>query len=121
MVSETGVPDRAGAPGRTDVAARPGETAPCLVPRQPCQQVEALSLKLCSSAGRRDDTSSDPRLGVELEQQLQAYATATATWHLSCICDLHHSSWQHRQILNPLNEARSGIHIFMDASWVCYH
>ena len=35
-----------------------------------------------------------PRLGVQAELQLPAYtaATATATWDLSCICDLHHSS-----------------------------
>ena len=34
-----------------------------------------------------------PRLGVESELQLPAYATATATAtpDLSCICDLHHS------------------------------
>ena len=33
-----------------------------------------------------------PRLGVELELQLPAYATAIATQDLSCICDLHRSS-----------------------------
>ena len=33
-----------------------------------------------------------PRLGVETELQLPAYATATATLDLSLICDLHHSS-----------------------------
>ena len=42
-----------------------------------------------------------PRLGVWSELQLLAYATATAMWDPSCICDLHHSSWQ-CQILNPL-------------------
>ena len=46
-----------------------------------------------------------PRLGVQLELQLQAYTTATAMWDLSLFCDLHHSS-QQRQILNPLSEAR---------------
>ena len=46
-----------------------------------------------------------PGKGVNLELQLPAYTTATATQDLSCICDLHHSSWQHR-ILNPLIEAR---------------
>ena len=46
-----------------------------------------------------------PRLGVEEELQLPAYATATATSDRSCICDLHHSSWQ-RRILNPLSEVR---------------
>ena len=50
-----------------------------------------------------------PRLGVESEQQLPAYATATATPDPShvCnhICNLHHSSWQ-RWIHNPLSKAR---------------
>ena len=59
-----------------------------------------------------------PRLGVQLELQLLAYATAAAMSDPSYVCDLHHSSWQHR-ILNPLREARdqtlnpvvpSGIH-----------
>ena len=49
-----------------------------------------------------------PRLGVESELQLPAYAAATATPDLSCVCDLHHSS-QQRQILNPLSEARDRI------------
>ena len=46
-----------------------------------------------------------PRLGVELELQLPAYTTATAMQDLSLVCDLHHSSPQHR-ILNPQSEAR---------------
>ena len=33
------------------------------------------------------------RLEVQSEQQLPAYATATATWDPSHDCDLHHSSW----------------------------
>ena len=37
-----------------------------------------------------------PRLGVELELQLPAYTTATATRDLSLICDPHHSSEQCR-------------------------
>ena len=45
------------------------------------------------------------RLGAESELQLQAYATATATWHLSHVSQLHHSSRQY-QIHNPLSEAR---------------
>ena len=45
-----------------------------------------------------------PRLGVQLELQLPAYTTATATWDPSQVCKLHHSSWQ-RQIPNPLSEA----------------
>ena len=43
-----------------------------------------------------------PRLRVESELQLLAYATAK--WDLSRVFDLH-NSWQH-WILNPLNEAR---------------
>ena len=56
-----------------------------------------------------------PRLGVKLELQLLAYATAK--WDLSCICHLHHSSWQ-RQIPDPdpLSEARDGTHVLMDIS-----
>ena len=46
-----------------------------------------------------------PRLGVQLGLQLPVYTTATATWDLSRICDLHYSSWQ-RWILNPRSEGR---------------
>ena len=46
-----------------------------------------------------------PRLEVESKLQLLAFTTATATWDLSSICDLHHSSQQHR-ILNQLSETR---------------
>ena len=35
----------------------------------------------------------------------------------SCICDLHHSSWQ-CQILNPLSEARDWTCILVDPSWL---
>ena len=45
------------------------------------------------------------RLGVELELQLPACATATAMLDLSLVGDLHQSLQQH-QILNPLSEAR---------------
>ena len=51
-----------------------------------------------------------PRLGVELELQLPAYATATED--SSRLCNLHHSS-QQCQILNPLSEARDGTHNLM--------
>ena len=37
--------------------------------------------------------------------QAMAICRSHTTWNLSCICNLHHSSWQ-RQILNPLREAR---------------
>ena len=47
-----------------------------------------------------------PRLGVKSEMLLLVYITAAATPDPSCICDLHHSSWQH-QILNLLMEARN--------------
>ena len=57
-----------------------------------------------------------PRLGVKLELQLLAYATATATRDPSHICNLHHSSWQ-RQILNPLSKARDQAQVLMDTSW----
>ena len=36
-------------------------------------------------------------------------ATATATWDLSCVCNLHHSSRQH-WILNQLSKARDPTH-----------
>ena len=44
-----------------------------------------------------------PRLGVESELQMPAYATAMQD--LSCLHDLHHSSWQCR-IQNSLSKAR---------------
>ena len=59
-------------------------------------------------------------LGIELELQLLAYATVTEMSDPSCICDLHHSSWQ-CWILNPLSEARDRTHVLMDISQVCYH
>ena len=59
------------------------------------------------------------RLGVELDLQLLAYATATSTWDPSCVCDLHHSSRQHR-ILNPLSKARDQICILKDTNWICF-
>ena len=46
-----------------------------------------------------------PRSEIESEVQLPAYATATATPDLSCICDLCHSLWQRR----VLNLQRPGI------------
>ena len=58
-----------------------------------------------------------PKLGIESELQLPAYATGTAKWDPSCICDLYHSSWQ-CQILNPLSEARNWIHILKDTNGI---
>ena len=54
-----------------------------------------------------------PRLGAESELQLPAYATATATWDPSHVCDLHHSSCQ-CQILN--HWVRPGIKLA--SSWI---
>ena len=50
--------------------------------------------------------------GVESEL-LHSNARATAMPDLSCMCDLHHSLWQH-QILNQLSAARVGIRILME-------
>ena len=60
-----------------------------------------------------------PSLGVKSELQLPAYTTATARWNLSCICDLHHSSWQH-WIPDPLREARDRTCILVDTSQICF-
>ena len=46
-----------------------------------------------------------PKLGVELELQLPACITATATWDLNRVYKLQHSSRQ-RRIFDPLSEAR---------------
>ena len=53
-----------------------------------------------------------PRLRAESELQPLDYTTATASWDLSCICNLCHSLWQH-QILNPLSRARDRICILV--------
>ena len=58
-----------------------------------------------------------PRLGVELELQLLAYTTVTATQDPSYICDLYHSS-QQCWILNPLSEVRERTCILMGKSWI---
>ena len=47
---------------------------------------------------------------VKLEQQLPAYATATATLDPSCICNLHRSLWQ-RWILNPLSHMENSMQL----------
>ena len=60
-----------------------------------------------------------PRLGVESELQLLAYATATAIAmpYPSRVCDLHRSSWQ-CWILNPLNEVRDQTFVLKDTSQI---
>ena len=62
-----------------------------------------------------------PRLGVESELQLSAYAMATAIAmpDPSLIWDPHCSLQQHR-ILNPLSRARDRSHVLIDTSQVCY-
>ena len=63
-----------------------------------------------------------PRLGVDLELQLPAYTTVTATPDPSCVCDPHHSS-QQCWILNPLSElseARDRTLILMVLSWIYF-
>ena len=61
-----------------------------------------------------------PRLAVELELQPPTTAIATATWDLSHVCDLHHSS-QQRRILHPLSEARDPTCNLMDESQIRFH
>ena len=51
-------------------------------------------------------------MGLNWGHKLLAYTTATATWDLSHVCDLHHGSRQ-RQILNPLSEAGDRTLYFM--------
>ena len=58
-----------------------------------------------------------PRLGDELELQLPAYTTATATPDPSCVGDLHRSSRQ-CWILNPLSETRGGTCVLVDTSQI---
>ena len=72
-----------------------------------------LLLSLFVLLGLHPQHMGVPRLGVELELQLLAYATATAMPDLSCICKLRCSSWQ-LQILNPLSEARDRTCILVD-------
>ena len=82
-----------------------------------CLEVELLFVRFCI-LGLHLRHMEVLRLGVESEQQLPAYATATAMPDLSHVCNLHHSSWQHL-ILNPLSETRDRTHILMDTSQVC--
>ena len=60
---------------------------------------------VCVFLGPHPRHTEVPRLGVESEPQLLAYATATATPDPSHVCNLHHSSWQ-QWILTSLSEAR---------------
>ena len=58
-----------------------------------------------------------PRLGVQSELEPPAYTRATATWDLSWVCDLHHSS-RPRWILNPLSKAKDQIRNLMVPSQI---
>ena len=49
-----------------------------------------LHLFFCGSLGRHPQHMEVPRLGVELELQPPAYATAIATRDPSHVCDLHY-------------------------------
>ena len=62
-----------------------------------------------------------PRIGVQLELQLPAYATATAASDPSHVCDPHHSS-QQRPILNTLSPAKDQTQNLMIPSQIrfCY-
>ena len=57
------------------------------------------------------------RLGAESQLFLLSYTTATAAPDPSSVCDLHHSSRQHR-ILNPLSEARDPTCVLMVSSQI---
>ena len=63
-----------------------------------------------------------PRLGGELELQLQAYTTATAMWDPTHVCSLHHSSCQ-QWILNPLSKARElcFLGVYYSVTWIRCH
>ena len=97
--------------GPTGRKQREGLLAPTLCPDL------SWHLFFCLFLGLHPWHMEIPRLGVESELQLPAYATAMAMWDPDHICDLHHSSWQH-WILNPLSEARDRTLIFVDTSRV---
>ena len=68
--------------------------------------------------GQRPQHMEVPRLGVELELELPAYTTATATPDPSCvrICAAHRNAGS----FNPLSETRDCIHVLTDTSQFCY-
>ena len=106
---------------------REAETEPtssCILVRfistEPQQELQCFSCLSFVSSGLHLWHMEVPRLGVELELLLLAYPTATAMPDPSCVCDLHHSSWQHR-ILNPLSRARDRARNRMVPSQIHFH
>ena len=75
-----------------------------------------LSFFLSDSYGRTHGIWQFPGRG---QSELRPPVYTTATQYLSCICDLHHSPWQH-WILNPLSKARDWNCNLMDTSQVQY-
>ena len=75
--------------------------------------VKMMDFLLCVCSGLYPWHMEVPRLGVELELQLPAYATATTIPDLSHFRDLH-PSLQQGQILSPLSEARDQVHTLTD-------
>ena len=61
-----------------------------------------------------------PRLGVELELQMQAYTTTQATPDLSYVCHLHHRPLQ-CWLLNLTSEARDRTRVLIDANQIRFH
>ena len=59
-----------------------------------------------------------PRLGVELELQLWVYTSTTATWDLSPVCDLHHSSQQRQIHWARSTEQCQGSNLNPHGSWL---
>ena len=79
-----------------------------------------VSLFVFCLSGRHLKRMEILKLGVEMQLQLPAYATAIAMQDLSHVWDLEWSSWQ-CQVLNPLSEARDWTCNVMVTSWVRYH
>ena len=90
----------------------PASAVPLCLPPTPCPGSWAQQV-LFFFLGPHPQHMEIPGPGVESELQLLAYTTATATWDVSHIHDLHHSSQQH-WILKPLNKAGDWTCILMD-------
>ena len=73
---------------------------------------------ICFFGGPRPEHVEVPRVGVQLEPQLPAYTTATATQDPSHVFHLHRSS-QQCWLPDPLSRARGQTHILTDARQIC--